>query len=180
MGNWLSSKPNYTERTVKLPDDTELLYNDSGPVTRSNDYTTVVVLHGAGFTADGFTPLFDHAHKNNFRIINLNRRHYRGSTPYTDEELDDLKTGRKIFYDRLAMQIAWFLEHLINVEQVPKPNEERTSGGLVLVGWSFGAATALTVLSDPEVIPKSVYETIEPYFLNLVLYGVYSLTPNPI
>ena len=39
------------------------------------------------------------------------------------------------------------------------------------MGWSFGNATILSLLSDPEVIPKSLYETIEPYVLTLVLYG---------
>lgn len=38
----------YNEYTVKLPDGVEIYYTDSG-APRSNDYTTLVILHGSGF-----------------------------------------------------------------------------------------------------------------------------------
>jgi hypothetical protein len=38
----------YTEHTAILPDGIEIYYTDSG-APRSNDYTTLVVLHGSGF-----------------------------------------------------------------------------------------------------------------------------------
>jgi hypothetical protein len=39
------------------------------------------------------------------------------------------------------------------------------------MGWSFGNATTLALLSDPSVLPKSLYDTIAPYLMSLVLYG---------
>jgi pimeloyl-ACP methyl ester carboxylesterase len=159
-----------TERLLKLPDGIEIFYNDSGPVPGSEDYTTLVTLHGSGFNGEGFQPMINCAHSKNFRVINWNRRHYRGTTPYSEEELDDLKKGCKAFFDKHAAQIAWFLAHLVQVEQVPKPDPEAKTGGIVVMGWSFGNATSLTILSDPNAIEKSVYETIEPYLRSVFLY----------
>jgi len=103
-------------------------------------------------------------------VILWNRRDYRGSTKYTDAELEDLKAGRKVFQDRLAIQLAWFLEHFINHENTPKLSLDRKSGGFIVLGWSFGNATTLSLFADPAVIPKALYDTIEPYVMSLVLY----------
>ncbi|KAJ7431521.1 Alpha/Beta hydrolase protein [Mycena galericulata] len=159
----------YTEHTVKLLDGVELFYTDSGPPD-SADYTTMIVLHGTAFNGDSMVPLHEHAHANNFRIVIWNRRDYRGSTKYTDEELEDLKAGRKIFQDRLMLQIASFFEHLIKHENTPKLSHDRKAGGFILMGWSFGNATTLALLSDPAVIPASLYDIIEPYLMSVVLY----------
>ncbi|KAJ7884414.1 hypothetical protein B0H13DRAFT_1628696 [Mycena leptocephala] len=39
------------------------------------------------------------------------------------------------------------------------------------MGWSFGNATVLSLFSDPDAIPRPLYETVEPYMMNLILYG---------
>ncbi|KAJ6611318.1 Alpha/Beta hydrolase protein [Mycena sp. CBHHK59/15] len=159
----------FTENTIKLPDGIEILYTDSG-APKTTDYTTLVVLHGSAFNGDGFVRLHEHAHKHNLRVILWNRRDYRGSTKYTDEELEDLKAGRKIYQDRLAIQTAWFFEHFIKHENTPELSADRKTGGFILMGWSFGNATTLALFSDPAVIPKALYDTIEPYIMSLVIY----------
>ncbi|KAJ6562616.1 hypothetical protein B0H19DRAFT_943874 [Mycena capillaripes] len=159
----------HTEHTIKLPDGIELYYTDSGPPS-SSSYTTLVVLHGSAFTGDGLVPLHKYAHQNDLRMILWNRRDYRGSTKYTDAELEDLKAGRKVFQDRLAVQLAWFFEHFIKQENTAKLSVDRKSGGFILAGWSFGNATALSLLSDPDAIPKALYEIVEPYLMSVVLY----------
>ncbi|KAJ7635145.1 Alpha/Beta hydrolase protein [Roridomyces roridus] len=161
--------PDHTEHTLKLPDGIDILYTDSG-APNSPFYTTLLMLHGSGFSGDGLVGLHAHAHKNNLRLIIWNRRDYRGSTKYTDAELEDLKAGRKVFQDRLAMQMAWFLEHFIRNENTPKLSEDRKTGGFILAGWSFGNATLLSLFSDPGVLPKELYEIIEPYVMSFVLY----------
>ncbi|KAJ6522715.1 Alpha/Beta hydrolase protein [Mycena capillaripes] len=165
---------NYTEHTIKLPDGIEIYYTDSGAPS-SSSYTTLVVLHGSAFNGRmfneyGFVPLHNYAHQNNLRVILWNRRDYHGSTKYTDAELEDLKAGRKIFQDRLALQLAWFFEHFITHESTPKLSPDRKSGGFVIMGWSFGNATLLSLFSDPAIIPKALYETVEPYLMSIVLY----------
>ncbi|KAF8148346.1 hypothetical protein K438DRAFT_1625545, partial [Mycena galopus ATCC 62051] len=149
-------------------------YTDSG-APKTVDYTTIVILHGSGFNGGtwrhyGFVLLHEHAHLNNLRVVIWNRRNYRGSTKYTDAELEDLKAGRKIFLDRFALQTAWFFEHFIKNEQTPPVSPDRKAGGFILMGWSYGVATTLSLLSDPSVLPKSLYNTIMPYLMSLVLY----------
>jgi len=38
------------------------------------------------------------------------------------------------------------------------------------MGWSFGNATTLSLFSNPDAIPKPLYQTIKPYLMSLVLY----------
>ncbi|KAJ6509109.1 hypothetical protein DFH09DRAFT_857904, partial [Mycena vulgaris] len=104
-----------TEHTLKFPDGIEIFYTDSGAPS-APDYTTLVIFHGTGFNGYDFVRLHEYAHKYNMRTILWNRRHYDGSTKYSDEELADVRAGRKIFQDRLALQTAWFLEHFIKHE----------------------------------------------------------------
>jgi hypothetical protein len=82
-----------------------------------------------------------------------------------------LKAGRKIFQERLAIQLAWFLEHFIKHEKTPMLSVDRNSGGFILMGWSFGNATMLSLFSDPDAISQTLYETVEPYMMSLILYG---------
>jgi pimeloyl-ACP methyl ester carboxylesterase len=161
---------NYTERTFNLPDGTEYSYNDGGPVPGSIDYTTLVTIHGSGFNGASFVHMHEYAHQRNLRLINVNRRGYRGSTKFSDTDLDDFGGGRQVYHHKLALQLSQFLEHLVLVENIPPPDMNRKSGGIVFLGWSFGNATSMTLLSDPDAIPRSVYETIEPYLLSVVLY----------
>ncbi|KAJ7660269.1 Alpha/Beta hydrolase protein [Mycena polygramma] len=147
----------YTEHTVQLPDGIELCYTDSGAPAASS-YSTLLVIHGSGFNGDGFVSLHKYAHQSNLRVVALNRREYRGSTKYTDAELEDFKAGRKIFLDRLAIQLAWFLQHFINHE------------GFIIMGWSSGVMTTLSLFSDPAAIPQALYESIGPYVRNIVSY----------
>ncbi|KAJ6579492.1 hypothetical protein DFH09DRAFT_1445551 [Mycena vulgaris] len=147
LQHYSSTMVTYTEHTLKCL-GIEILYTDS----------------------DGFVRLHEYAHSNNLRVILWNRRDYRGSTKYTNEELEDLREGRKVFQDRLAIQTASFLAHFIKHENTPKLTADRRSGGFILMGWSFGNATTLALLSDPAVIPDALYKTVEPYLMSFVLY----------
>lgn len=69
------------------------------------------------------------------------------------------------------MQLAWFLEHFVEHENTPKVSLDRKSGGFILMGWSFGNATTLSLLADPAVLPTELYERIESYLRSLILYG---------
>ncbi|KAJ7041541.1 hypothetical protein C8F04DRAFT_1300951 [Mycena alexandri] len=165
----MSTSPQYFEDTLKLPDGVEIRYTDSGALNTS-DYTTMIVIHGTGFNGYALAQLHAYAQKYNLRIVLCNRRHYHGSTKYSEEELAELTVGSKCFQDKLGLQTAWFLEHFVKNEGTPKVTADRRAGGVILVGWSFGNATTLALLADPEVIPQPVYETVEPYLRSLVLY----------
>ncbi|KAF7378222.1 Aminodeoxychorismate synthase [Mycena sanguinolenta] len=159
----------FTEHTCTLPDGIDIFYTDSGaPATR--DYTTLVAFHGTGFNGFSLWPLHKHAHQRNVRTILCNRRDYHGSTPHTNDEIAELQSGNKAFQDRLALQTAWLLAHLIEHQHTPRPTGDGKKGGFVLMGWSYGAASALALLADPVAIPGELYQTIEPYLRSLVLY----------
>lgn len=123
-----------------------------------------------------FEPLHEFAHRANLRIVVWNRRDYRGSTKYTDDELADLKAGRQIHQDRLAFQLASFLGHFIETKNTPKLGSARKTGGFILTGWSFGNATTLSLLANPNAIPQPLSNLIEPYIMSFVLYGLSSTT----
>ncbi|KAJ7139260.1 hypothetical protein C8R44DRAFT_606250 [Mycena epipterygia] len=159
----------YSEHTLRLPDGIDIRYTDSG-TPNTPDYTTIVVLHGTGYNGYGFVRLHEYAHKYNLRTILWNRRDYHGSTKYSDDELADMRAGGKTFQDRLALQTAWFFQHLIENERTPKVTGDRKAGGFILVGWSAGNSATLALFADPAVIPKPLYDSLESYLRSLVLY----------
>jgi pimeloyl-ACP methyl ester carboxylesterase len=145
----------------------------AAPTTGVSQQLNHVGTDGNFFTAT-FIPLHDFAHKANLRVVAWNRRDYRGSTKYTDDELADLTAGRQVFQERLAFQLASFLEHFIKTKDTPILAPDRKTGGFLIMGWSFGNATALSLLSNPNAIPGPLYELIVPYVMGLVLYGLFS------
>ncbi|PBK85367.1 hypothetical protein ARMGADRAFT_1018040 [Armillaria gallica] len=149
---------------------TVLFFTDSGPVTGSTDYTTVVIFHGSAFTGHTFHKLLPMAAENNLRLVILNRRHYAGSTKYTDEELAELREGKTEFLQRLGSESAYFLAWFIKTNDIPKISADGKSGGLATIGWSFGTATPLAILSHPEVIPTETYDALGPYFRQMIFY----------
>nr|GAT48477.1 predicted protein [Mycena chlorophos] len=120
------------------------------------------------------TPLHRFAHKHNLRVILWNRRDYRGSTPYSDAELEELRTGKQSHWHAHALSLALFFQYLIDVEKIPRPSSADRSamGGIILSGWSFGGATALSILASPSAVPvdSELYKKVEPYFKSFVLY----------
>ncbi|KAJ7209189.1 hypothetical protein GGX14DRAFT_453255 [Mycena pura] len=159
----------YTENTLKLPDGVEIRYTDSG-APDTTDYTTLVGFHGTGFNSYQMVGLHEHAHKYNMRTVLCNRRDYHGSTPYSDAELEELYAGDQRFQDRLALKVAWILEHFVRHEHTPRVSADRAAGGLILMGWSSGNVTTLALFGCPEAIPRQLYETLEPHLRSLVLY----------
>ncbi|KAG6915162.1 hypothetical protein DXG01_012957 [Tephrocybe rancida] len=118
---------------------------------------------------DGFEKLHDYAHQYNLRIVIWNRRDYPGSTKYSDAEIDDLNNGRKVFLDRLAVQVADFLKQYIEKESIPKISADRKFGGFAIMGWSMGTATAMPLFSDPSLLSPELYSLLEQYVKDLVL-----------
>ncbi|EGN94678.1 hypothetical protein SERLA73DRAFT_96023, partial [Serpula lacrymans var. lacrymans S7.3] len=161
-----------TEVTAKVGSPAvEIYFVDSGPVSGSVDYTTLVIWHGAAFNGNIFRKLLPLAGDYNLRIIIPNRREYFGSnTKYTDAEMEDLVAGRSIFLKRLGLQVADFLIYLTTTYDIPKFATDRKSGGIVIIPWSIGNATPLALLGHPDFIPKERYIQLEPYLKDFVMY----------
>lgn len=87
-----------------------LYFEDSGAPESSSDYVTLILVHGAmvnsgmpsapdrfgfeqgySYMCSGvFRRMLPFASANNLRLVLVNKRDYRGSTPYSQEELKDL------------------------------------------------------------------------------------------
>jgi hypothetical protein len=101
----------------------------------------------------------------------VNRRQYAGSTNYTDAEMQELEGGQKTFMESIGRQVANFLLWFAETNKIPQISANRRTGGISLMGWSFGNATTLSILGHPEAMPKDLYQRLEPYFRQLIMYG---------
>ncbi|KAE9407333.1 hypothetical protein BT96DRAFT_874657 [Gymnopus androsaceus JB14] len=194
----------WSSKTYSIPGGIEFFATDSGPPPNSNDYTTIILIHGAGFNGYSFQKLHSLAHTFNLRTVAFNRRDYSGSTPYTPEELSSMENGDKAFIDRLGMHLHEFLKCFVEEEEIPRISldkrmdngkhrigkvDAKLEGGLVLVGWSLGAQTLLSMLSDFQgdlalVGPSPDGILLEEYVKDVVFYDPpytafgYSLPPD--
>ncbi|KAG6825334.1 hypothetical protein H0H92_004051 [Tricholoma furcatifolium] len=159
-----------TSHTFTLTGGINIFFTDSGPPPSSTDYTTLVVLHSIGFTGASFEKLQEYAHRYNLRTVFWNRREYPGSSKYTDDEINDLHSGKKVFLDRFAVQLADFLRQYIEKESIPKISPDRKSGGFAIMGWSMGLATAMPLFSDPSLLNLELYVLLEEYVKDLIIY----------
>jgi hypothetical protein len=68
----------------------------------------------------------------------------------------------------VAHLLIWFAE----THKIPQISVDRKSGGFAVMGWSMGTPTPMALLGCPEFVGKEVYAKLEPYFRQLVLYGM--------
>lgn len=115
--------------------------------------------------------MFPLAAQTGLRIIAIQRREYRGSSGYTDAELDGLRKGDPVFLDRLATLLGHLIQYLIRTHDLPEPNAERTEGGVALLGWSMGCATTITLLSDASLFSPDQYQLLRRYLIKVIFYG---------
>ncbi|KAF7294194.1 AB hydrolase-1 domain-containing protein [Mycena chlorophos] len=160
----------HSEHTLKLANGLAFHYYDSGAPSGSTDYTTLVGFHGLGFNSDGFEHVHLYAHQNNLRTIFVNRRDYKGSTPYSDGEVADIQAGNETAY---GLDVARVLGHFIDAGVVG-------SGGILVMGWSLGNLWTLSFLGNPGVIPRDLYEKIQPHLRSVIVYGQFVYPPHVI
>ncbi|KAL5483652.1 hypothetical protein ACEPAI_8885 [Sanghuangporus weigelae] len=158
-------------------------YLDSGaPI--SDDYTTLVCIHGNTYHAHTFQRLISLAPQHNFRLIALNRRDYIGSTPFNEAELSVLNSTdeskhRQFLYDR-GLEIVYFLLWIVNEFKIPRIRINSNKGGLALLGWSLGNVTSIAFLANLEKFPREVTQALEPYLRHFCIYeAVYQFLGLP-
>jgi hypothetical protein len=117
----------------------------------------------------------------NIRLVIVTRRDYDshdeldspGSTPHTDSELQDVQAGRSVFLERLGLEVASFLLWFADTNKIPKISDDGKSGGFSVMGWSLGAVSPLSVLGNPDMIPKESRPTLASYFRQSILYSTF-------
>lgn len=175
-------------------------YEDSGAPLESNDYATLIIVHGAGFHGGGyqhliytghlltkatsasiasFRPLIPYAAELKLRLIIPSLRDYPGSTPYTKEELDDLRglePGRQEKALRArASELVAFLTGIIESEGIPPihpaPGSNAPTGGISLVSWSAGNCQTMALFAYADQFPEADRKLLGAYLRTYVLYG---------
>ncbi|PIL34391.1 hypothetical protein GSI_03166 [Ganoderma sinense ZZ0214-1] len=168
------------------------LVHDTGPPPGSQDYTTLVVLHGHNWHSSTFVKTIPLASNYNTRLILLNRRGYPGSTAFTDEELsglpelshdagedalEDAKNKLGVFLRGRAREVFDFLEDLVRQDDIPPANPERNAGGIVVVGWSFGALWMSALMAYVSTFPVNDVE-LAKYVRKVVILDTGNLVMN--
>lgn len=109
------------------------------------------------------------------RFVIVNRRHYPGSSPYSDEELDKIKHGdpeaQTVFAKDRAREYANFMKSFVQQNGVPPIDEDGKSGGVVLMAWSGGTYYALQILAFADALDIETRSAIEPFFRSFMMFG---------
>ena len=126
------------------------------------------------FHIDTFNRLARAAPKFNLRIVAINRRDYKGSTLYSEEELNELSNsdsdGYKAFMRLRGLEIARFMVWYVAKEKLPQANQDGT-GGIAVLGWSAGNMTTMAFMTHASSYPTEVVQALKPYFKTFFIYG---------
>ncbi|EJF62060.1 hypothetical protein DICSQDRAFT_169637 [Dichomitus squalens LYAD-421 SS1] len=163
--------------------------HDTGIPPGSEDYTTLVVLHGHNWHSGTFSKVIPLASINNTRLILVNRRGYPGSTPFTDEELatipkltpdaneDTLEDAREelgLFMRDRAREVYDLLEDIVRQDNIPPAQPEKNTGGIILAGWSFGALWMNALMAYVSSFPVNDVE-LSKYVRRVVIFDTGNL-----
>lgn len=122
-----------------------------------------------------------YAREKNIRIVRPNLRDSRGSTPFSQPELDVLRSGdkdaQKEFLIQRTTEVAKFLRWFIEKEKIPKISESqgRRVGGISIANWSASGCLATSLLGFGASLPSSTREFLGDYLRSVILYGMYIL-----
>ncbi|EJT98476.1 alpha/beta-hydrolase [Dacryopinax primogenitus] len=138
-----------------------LRYFDTGvPEGVSEPYTTIIAIHGFSSNAGAWANSASIFAKTGFRFIAHNRRGYEGSSEYYEGPVKDA-------VGRYMLDLAGFVRFAVDELDIPS-KDARGRGGIVLMGWSKGTASVMTLLSllaspqDPPIsLPKGL--DLSPY-----------------
>ncbi|KAG5651396.1 hypothetical protein H0H81_008778 [Sphagnurus paluster] len=162
--------------TLAAGSGVELSYTDSGVPTESRDsYTTIVAIHGMCFTNLIFERMKAVAYEKGIRIIAPNRRSFPGSTELSSEDFNVLMTGgtheeRDTMIQARGHEIATFIDTSIQTLNLCPISDDGQSGGIILLGWSLGAALALAAIAHSTTLPIEARGRLSKYIRSLVLY----------
>ncbi|KAJ7577452.1 Alpha/Beta hydrolase protein [Mycena floridula] len=150
---------------------TSLFFTDSGAVADSHDYTTLFIFHGSAFNGHTFHKLLALGPPANVRLVIPNRRDYSGSTKYSDSELKELKCGSAAFLQRLACELAYFVDWFVEKNRIPPISIRENGlkcGGIAIMGWSMGVGTTCSLLGQPDSVSDATYSNLTPYIRQLI------------
>ncbi|KAI0755699.1 hypothetical protein C8Q74DRAFT_1305136 [Fomes fomentarius] len=128
------------------------IHHDSGSPPGSEDpsYTTLILVHGFCWTSEVWKRLLPFAPSHNVRIVSVNRRDYPGATPYTDRDRALLQTAADATESSVALKAL-----LTFMNERARELHDFLVEGIVIVGWSLGAAWMTALLANVGSFPVS-------------------------
>lgn len=121
-----------------------------------------------------FSRALARAKDHGIRVVSLIRRDYNGSTPFSEAELDLLKStdpaSHHQFLRERGLEIARFLVALIDKFDLP-PAGKDGKGGLSILGWSLGGTTLFAFAHFFPTYPEAIQERLKKHLKSLVSYG---------
>jgi hypothetical protein len=115
----------------------------------------------------------------NLRFVAINRRHYPGSTPLSDEDVaviqnvngpDDVKTA---FMRERGQEILSFIDAFIRTEDLPPISGEGSSGGIAILGWSAGCYFLTAAIAHIDTLELAAQERFRSYMRSTIMLGMY-------
>jgi len=107
-------------------------------------------------------------------LVCLNRRDYAGTTLYRSAELKVLSEGGEeehaLFLAHRGEEISLFLDRLVEVHSLPSPSDDRSEGGLALMGWSLGNVEPISSFATASSLPTKVQDRLKIYLRRLILH----------
>ena len=125
--------------------------------------------------------MLPYAPKYGLRMITMNSRDYRRSTPYTAEELADLTSSdvevQASGVRRWGREIGLFLAYVCKTMDILPVTGEgaKQTGGLVLATWSLSCMAGLSILGDSRTLGGELATMLAPYLHKIILYGAWQL-----
>lgn len=184
--------------TVDDGDGSLLHYEDTGPPSvNSNDYLTVVFLHGLGINGSEssifswrtcllnlypwhveiFKRVLPLATTYHARFVVVNSREYLGSSSFLPEDIEALRSGVKdsqaAVIAKLGHELAIFLSRFIHTHSIPKISQcdGKRAGGLAIMAWSQGCLTLLSFLAHAQELSEDLRTHLGKYLRTVVSYG---------
>jgi len=153
----------------------ELAYIDSGvPGPSQLPYITIFAIHGMCFTSPIFDKVKRIAHARGVRFVAINRRNFPGSTPFTTEELDAIKSGdeeiKTAWMAARGHEIALFIDSFVQKHKLPPISDDGKSGGYAILAWSLGCPFAFSAISSADTLPADVRDRLAPRFRALIVH----------
>ncbi|KAG6867737.1 hypothetical protein C0993_011819 [Termitomyces sp. T159_Od127] len=114
-----------------------------------------------------FEKMLTVASKKGTRFVALNRRDYPGSTAYRPEELhivvsDVTDEEKHAEFQARGIEIATFIDNFIKKNNLPPISKDQKAGGIILLGWSLGSATALSTIANARALPSDTVARLDP------------------
>lgn len=117
------------------------------------------------------------ASENNIRIITVNQRDHRLSSPYTKEELELLRSPEQdkqdAFFKTRVLDLANLLTFLIKKEALIPIGHDSQSGGLSVAFWSSANSwmTSFITHADEVLTDQGQKEVLNKYIRAFIMFG---------